>query len=267
MNIISLYDIYYSLFFYLIQLKTLQHYYYRMLTIDSCETKQDLISFHLSRMPTPELSNNPKEWCALFIRYPSDELSTTYKVIMTAILKHQGIKNFLIAKEDPDHFHLLLQCPDYDYQNWIAAIKKKLPFTLAGKNSGTIANFGKVKLIKNLDKMLSYTVKENNYLCSFDSTEWMKRQKELSFKKAKLTRYTFREKLFKFLSDRHYHDLRSCMIRIIDFYRCQDPPPGLSRQAIKNHALNYFMTLRVPGTEECLYTYSSESLYDILTEY
>lgn len=236
-----------------------------MLVIPNIDTKIDLIAFHLSRHNT-KIKHDPKDWVALFIRYPEGELENTYKVMMTHLLKHKGIEHFLFAKEEPNHFHVMLQCADYDYQNWIAALKNHMPYQLAGKNSGTPGNYGRVKLIKNLDNMLSYTIKEHDYLCSFDTTEWFEKAKDYSFKKTKLTRQTFREKLFQFLSDRNYHDLRTCQIRIIDFYRKQDPMPSLTKAAIRNHALNYFMMIK-QEPDGLIYSYSSENIYDFLNEY
>lgn len=230
----------------------------------------DLQSFLLSRTPATQPSQDPKDWCALFIRYPQGMETNCYKTIMKYIISHMNIKHFLLAHEEQDdehdgHFHLLLQCSDETYQNWIKAIKKNVGFSLGGKNSGTDGTYGKVKWIKNLNKMLSYTVKEGSYLASFGHTAWFKRQEALAYKKTKLNRQTFRQKLFNYLSDREYHDLRHCQIRIIDFYRCQEPIPNISRQAIKNHALNYFMILRQEGG--ILHTHSSEYILDILNNY
>lgn len=224
----------------------------------------NLQKFLLSRTPTPSVSHEVRDWCALFIRYPQDAETTCYNIIMQQIIAYKNIKHFLIAKEE-DHYHIMIQCPDQDYQNWIKSIIKNVPFSLGGKNSNSDGHYGKIKLIKNLDKMLSYTVKDGTYQTSFGHTDWFKRQLELSFKKSKLTRQTFRQKLFAYLSDREYIDLATCQIRIIDFYRSQDPIPNISRQAIRNHALNYFMTLR--HDSGILHKHSSEYIYDILSNY
>ena len=229
----------------------------------------DLQNFLLSRTPATQPSLEAKDWCALFIRYPQGQETTCYKIIMKFIISHKHIKHFLLAHEEGEgidgHFHLLLQCSDETYQNWIKAVKKNVPFSLGGKNSGSDGTYGKVKWIKKIDSMLSYTVKDGSYLCSFAHTDWFKRQQELSYKKTKLNRQTFRQKLFIFLSDREYNDLRDVQIRIIDFYRQHEPMPALSRQAVKNHALNYFMTIRQEG--DILFKYSSEYIYEILQQY
>lgn len=255
MNIISIYDIHYSLLIYLNNILLI---YLEKMHIS------DIQHFLLSRSPTPEVSQEAKDWCALFIRYPQGCGDNLYDILIKQITSYKNIKHFLIAKEE-DHFHLMLQCPDQDYQNWIKSVIKNVPFSLGGKNSGSDGHYGKVKLIKNLDKMLSYTLKDGCYVSTFGHTEWFKRQLEQSYKKSKINRQTFRQKLFAYLSDREYIDIRDCQIRIIDFYRQQDPMPALSRQAIKNHALNYFMTLRKEGG--ILFHYSSESIYEILNNY
>lgn len=228
-----------------------------------------LQQFLLDRTPTPPVSQDPKDWCALYIRHPEGWRQHTFELIMKQIISHKNILHFLIAYEEGEdiqgHFHLMLQCSDETYQNWVRSVKKNAGFTLGGKNSNCEGTYGKVKHIRQINSMLSYTVKDGSYLCSFGHTDWFKRQLEQSYKKTKLNRHTFRQKLFNYLSDREYNDLRDCQVRIIDFYRTQDPIPNISRQAIRNHAINYFMAIRREG--DILFSHSSETIYEILLQY
>lgn len=242
-----------------------------------------LLNFCIDRDYKPP-SQDAKDWVTLFVRY-NDAYSdielgpNIYKEyhhsditadrIQEKLYSHKGITNYLICHENPNHFHILMECTTETYENFISSLKVNLPYSLGGKNSGATGQYGKVKLIKNLDKLLSYLTKDGDFVSTFSHTEWFKKQKELSYQKPKLTKSNFREKLFSYLSDRTYHDLQTCMIRIIDFYRSQgDKCPAITKSALRNHALNYFLQISATAEEGTAthYKYTSEEIYYLIND-
>ena len=223
-------------------------------------------------------SQDAKDWVTLFIRYPPAptqncpagwSILNLAKQIQLKMLSHKGITNYLICHENGDHFHILMECTNETYENYITSLKKCLPFPLGGKNSGHAGHYGKVKVIKNIDNLLSYLTKDGDFVSTFSHTTWLQEQQTKSYKKPKLNKSNFREKLFSYLSDRTYHDLQTCMIRIIDFYRSQgDKCPAITKSALRNHALNYFLQISATAEEGTAthFKYTSEEIYNLIID-
>lgn len=78
-------------------------------------------------------------------------------------LNEYDIGHYLIGHEvDPyHHFHILFQGTEKIYKNWSKRIIEK--FSLRGQAKGGKARqYGKLKIINHLDKLMSYSVKDGN---------------------------------------------------------------------------------------------------------
>lgn len=97
-------------------------------------------------------------------------------------LKTREVLEYVISYErDPkSHFHLLFTGPTNLYTNLSKHLCDK--YDLRRKGKGGVIKYGKVKKIKDLEKMLAYTVKDGDFRSNMDA-ERIKEAVENSFKK------------------------------------------------------------------------------------
>lgn len=123
------------------------------------------------------------EFIAFFACIPHSDLSSCL-----ISLEQYGIGKYVIAKEITDtahqegggeHLHFLVEIDKKNYHNFSEAIFRK-KYKLRGKASaGLPRQYGMVKEIRDLPKMIAYTIKDKNYITNFDVSPYV----ELSYTK------------------------------------------------------------------------------------
>lgn len=83
--------------------------------------------------------------------------------------------------EDKPHFHLIFEGTDTIYNNFSKVIVEK--YKLRRKGRGGVIKYGKVKEIRNLERMLIYTLKDNNFRSNMEP-KMLQAYFDKSFKKA-----------------------------------------------------------------------------------
>lgn len=83
-------------------------------------------------------------------------------------IKQYNISRYIIAHEktnadlqDKPHYHFICDMSLKTYNNLIK--KFKLQFCLSGKGHGGTRHYGKINHIKDIEKLKSYTLKDNNF--------------------------------------------------------------------------------------------------------
>lgn len=143
-------------------------------------------------------------------------------------LKEYDIGHYLIGHEvEPyHHFHVLFQGTEKMYTLFSKRIIEK--FKLRGQaKQGKPRQYGKLKLIDNIDKLMSYTVKDGNVRSNLPE-ETLEKIKEQSFRKDETKRLI--QKVLDSLPNPRNHNnpsndsIRSCIISSLlrntkeDFY-------------------------------------------------
>ncbi len=129
---------------------------------------------------------------------------TEFDYLMQTMLEY-NVGLYIVAKETAqgdahaetagEHFHFVVQMSDADYHKFSKRIKEK--YSLNGKaKDGKARQYGKVPKIKNLERMMVYTVKDKNVRSNM-SEEELDRLKELSFKKEEKKK--LEDEIIKFL--------------------------------------------------------------------
>jgi hypothetical protein len=97
------------------------------------------------------------------------------------------------------HVHILAKWSDKDYRAFIAKLKT-LGIPMNGRSiKGQPRNYGKVKHIRDFDKMLAYTIKGGDFI-STENPELIQKCKELSYEKQDLISI-LREKICIYLDE------------------------------------------------------------------
>lgn len=102
---------------------------------------------------------------------------------LESILQTYDIGQYVIAHESEpkSHFHLLFEGTDNIYSNFSKRIVEK--YKLRRQGRGGIIKYGKVKEIRNLERMLTYTLKDGNFRSNMDPIK-LQAYFEKSFKKS-----------------------------------------------------------------------------------
>ena len=117
-------------------------------------------------------------------------------------LKTRDVIEYVISYEkDPkSHFHLLFSGPKNLYTNLSKHFCDK--YNLRRKGKGGTIKYGKVKKIKDLNKMLSYTIKDGNFRSNMEADR-IKEAVNNSFKKEK--KFTdIKDDIVKYLDSNPY---------------------------------------------------------------
>lgn len=90
---------------------------------------------------------------------------------LESTLKKYDIGTYCIAHEaEPkSHFHLLFEGTPSVYTNFSKVIIEK--YKLRRKGRGGVIKYGKVKNIRNLERMLTYTLKDGNFRSNMDKNQ------------------------------------------------------------------------------------------------
>lgn len=110
------------------------------------------------------------------------DLELTEFDFLESTLTKYDIGNYTIAHEaEPkSHFHLLFEGTPSVYTNFSKVIIEK--YKLRRKGRGGVIKYGKVKNIRNLERMLTYTLKDGNFRSNMDKNQLSNYFKQ-SFKK------------------------------------------------------------------------------------
>jgi hypothetical protein len=149
---------------------------------------------------------------ACFFTLPETEYDTLEEILLT-----YDIGQYLIGfektpdKEQKEHFHLLFEGTDQIYNNFSKRIVEQ--YKLRGKGRGN-KKYGRVKNIRDIEKMCSYTVKEGNYRGNFPEEDIQKWYDE-SFSKTEkqATRDLILEEL-RMYHNQHPNNLRAKAIQL-----------------------------------------------------
>lgn len=184
-----------------------------------------------------------------------------YNYLKNTLDKYE-IGKFLIAQEtDPkvhiesegQHFHFLVQMTIESYAKYSKVIRDK--FKLRGRaTEGKPRQYGRIKDIKDLDRMAAYTLKDGDYYTNMDDKDLDKWYK-LSFKKdLKQKHYN---KLMKYIDEYPIkcisewpencneqptkHFPQSIALAIINYYRTNCMDTGLTPSIIRSYVNKYLL--------------------------
>lgn len=150
-------------------------------------------------------------------------------------LEEYNIIKYLIAYEEEPHkhYHFVIEFatdPDKNYHNFCKRVfidKYKLRGR-AMKNQPR--QYGAVKKIENIERMLAYTLKEGNFITNIDNTEI---QKYIEISKGVTKYHTFREKLLKHLWQKNYTNPSSQIL--------YNPDEHSLEQKVRREVINYYL--------------------------
>lgn len=111
--------------------------------------------------------------------------------------------------EKKEHFHVLFEGTDAIWNNFSKKVKGD--HNLKGTGKGN-KKYGKVKEIRDLEKMCSYTIKEGNYRGNFPEED-IKRWYDKSF--SKNHKVETRDKMIEALASHHYQNINTLRIKAI----------------------------------------------------
>lgn len=154
-----------------------------------------------------------------------------YYDYLETTLKEYDIGGYVIAyeKEPYEHFHFLVEMEEADYTRF----RKRVfidKLNLRGQaKEGKSRQYGKVKEIDNFEKMLSYTIKDEQFRSNLDQ-EQIDNALDKSFKKEKPK--LLKEKVVKFIDEKSKNSFgemrflrkKKVLIYIVDFCRLNRIP-------------------------------------------
>lgn len=106
-----------------------------------------------------------REWIACFFSIDHDQFD-----IIEKIFHEYDHGLYIIAAEstekEKEHFHFLFEGTEQIYTNFSKRLIEK--YKLRRKGRGGLIKYGKVKHIRNLERMLTYTLKDNSFRSNMD---------------------------------------------------------------------------------------------------
>ena len=107
-------------------------------------------------------------WIACFFSIPHTEFD-----LIENIFHEYDHGLYAIAAEctpsEKEHFHFLFEGTEQIYNNFSKRLIEK--YKLRRKGRGGLIKYGKVKSIRNLERMLTYTLKDGNFRSNMDSSK------------------------------------------------------------------------------------------------
>lgn len=155
--------------------------------------------------------------------------------LLEALEEYNIIKYLIAYEEEPySHYHFMIEFseePDKNYHNFCKRIfidKHKL----SGRaKNGKPRQYGAVKKIENLERMLAYTLKEGNFITNIEDQEI---QKLIEIAKGVTKFHTFREKLLKHLWEKKLDAPTS------NYYLSSHEENTLE-QKVRREVINYYL--------------------------
>ena len=181
-------------------------------------------------------------------------------------LKGYDIGRYLIGCETQpvEHYHIVFEGTEQIYHTFSTKLKKK--YKLRGRaEKGKARQYGKIKEIEDLEKLLAYTVKDGNYRGNFSEDE-IQKFVEKSFKKDDIKQFKkqvlehieeindiYRKKSFD--GSIYYND-RKLKLQIIKYFREQNIEFTKSKiQYIFNYITQSSIKPNIRMTDEEIYDY------------
>ena len=165
------------------------------------------ISLNIEEVETPPTLPN---FIAFMVRLPHKRT----KDLATLICRHGGAKTrWLLArekdKEEREHFHGIVFMQDNEYDKVQRHFREV--WNLRGQaTKGGLKEYGRIRKIKDKNKMLAYTVKDENVSVSENWDIDLEPYKKISFKKPEETKKDLREKGLKEILS--YYSNNNCRI-------------------------------------------------------
>lgn len=200
---------------------------------------------------------------AFMAAIPHDQIDYVHDTL----LEYTSVTQYLIACEttleshietNGEHMHFLVRMSNQHYKNFADRVFKK-KYALRGRAApNKPRQYGKLKEIIDLERMGTYTCKENNLRTNLDD-KTLKRWIEGSFKQKESD--TWREKVFEALDeyskneiydsiDTVLHPYKPCVnilkIQILQFYK-DNEAYKINRNTITHLALGYCMSRNYPN--------------------
>lgn len=165
-------------------------------------------------------------YIAFFIKTDKTNLET----LEAFITSYDEVVTYVIAFEDSpyDHYHFLLNTTDKTYNAIIAKLKKDYALvgrarTIAGQKFGK--EYGRVSKINNLQKMLSYTVKDKNFKTNMLKEKIDEAIKNSFHKVPSIIDFEYKKNVFQYVQGRitekgtTYQNTRFIKIQLIEKLR------------------------------------------------
>lgn len=163
-------------------------------------------------------------------------------------LREYDIGGYVIAYENEpyEHFHFLVEMEEKDYIRFRKRVFIDYLKLRGQSRDGKSRQYGKVKEIEDFDKMLSYTIKDEQFRSNLEQ-EQIDNALDNSFKKEKPK--LLKEKMVKFIDskcqghfDSNQHDVRylrkkKVLLYIVEF--CQTNKIPLTKSILNSYYLFY----------------------------
>lgn len=207
-------------------------------------------------------SNQPNlKFIACMFHIPATEFD-----FIEETLKSYDIGRYLIGQEDVpyEHYHVVFEGTPEIYHAFSTKLKKK--YELRGRASkGLPRQYGKLKEIDDIEKLLAYTVKDGNFRGNFSSAD-IEKFVENSFKKDDVRQFkkevlTWVESLgdsyrSKNADGQDYYNVKKLRIQIIRYYRHNEIEFTKTKiQYILNYILQFSKDCRIRMTDDELDDY------------
>lgn len=212
--------------------------------------------------------NIAKRWIAFMAHIQHEH----YDYLETQLKKLEA--PYIISAEAGkyEHFHFLARITDKQYHNYVMNVFKS-KFKLLGRATKTKPRqYGKVKEIKDLKRMMRYTIKDKNFRTNM-TDEYIQKIIECKIEEVenKKTNQDIRHKLIAFIDDKVKNDIwaykithrehssKYLKIIIIDWLRERNVP--ITRNQIDRYYWIYLTYTELPE-----YKQNSRALYEELYE-
>lgn len=213
-----------------------------------------------------------KQWIAFMAHIPHNE-----QEYILETLKDYDIGKYIIGLEHAEsvgeHYHFLVQMTDKDYHKYSKRVFKD-KFKLRGQNrGGKCKQYGKLKEIKDLEKMKAYTCKDNKVMTNM-SDEEIQKYVEMSYKKEEQLELI--DEMAEILNERyinqciidygpeenyetssHTFHIKHLRMMIIDIMR-EKNLKSISRTKVENVLYRFLMKKGSP------YHATTENIYNVL---
>ncbi len=121
-------------------------------------------------------------WIACMAHIKHDQIEYITKYIDNRFVEY--IISMETAPTVGEHMHFLLKAEDQDSYHKLAQNVFKQKYKLRGRaTKGACRQYGKVKNIEDIKKMMSYTVKDGNYIAKVDDMEVVEKAFQESYEK------------------------------------------------------------------------------------
>lgn len=166
------------------------------------------------------------------------EMMQTYK-ISKYIIARETIKGKTHVATNGEHMHFVLHVEPKVFKNWLETLKNR--YNLTGKNGNTGRYCGFVKNVKDSDKLMAYTCKDENLSWSGFEDDEIKNFIEKSYKKKQSTFDKLMEHLVQqrveFIPTEQHIDITKIEVEILRYH--MELEERICKSKLKNYTLAY----------------------------